>query len=87
MDGKSTETLKLLTENGLYIERSADFIKAAANADVPEVVNRIIELQKKINSSANIVEFAKSIHGKITDLESIVNLDVYARLSDTYKMA
>ena len=87
MDGKSTETLKLLTENGLYIERSADFIKAAANADVPEVVNRIIELQKKINSSANIVEFAKSILGKLTDLESIVNLDDYARLSDTNKMA
>ena len=87
MDGKSTETLKLLTENGLYIERSADFIKAAANADVQEVVNHIIDLQKKINSSANIVEFAKSVLGKLTDLESIVNLDDYARLSDANKMA
>ena len=84
MDGKNLETL--FAERGFVIKNPTVFTKEADNVDLTELVDRLTNLEKKINSSANIVDFAKNILGKLDELESIVNLDEYARLSDSGKI-
>lgn len=84
MDGKNLETL--FTERGFVIKNPTVFTKEADNVDLTELVDRLSNLEKKINSSANIVDFAKNILGELDELESIVNMDNYARLSDTVKL-
>lgn len=83
MDSKNLNAL--FTERGFIIKNPSVFIKEADNVDLTELVERLSSLEKKINSSANIVEFAKNIWGKLDELEGVINLDDYARLSDTDK--
>lgn len=83
MDSKNLETL--FTERGFIIKNPTVFTKEADNVDLTELVDRLSNLEKKINSSANIVDFAKNILGDLDELENIINMDEYARLSDTAK--
>ena len=72
MDGKNLETL--FAERGFVIKNPTVFTKEADNVVLTELDDRLTNLEKKINSSANIVDFAKNILGKLDELESIVNL-------------
>lgn len=83
MDSKNLNTL--FTERGFIIKNPSVFIKEAGNVDLPELVEHLSSLEKKINSSANIVDFAKNIWGKLDELEQVINMDEYAKLSDTIK--
>lgn len=84
MDGKNLEML--FAERGFVIKNPSVFTKEADNVDLNDLVDRLSTLEKKINSSANIVEFAKTITGKLDEIESVVNADDYAKLSDTTKV-
>ena len=80
---------ELFTENGFTIVSVSDFIREADGKDVDELLDmldRLIDLEAKMNSNANIVDFAKNILEKLDELESIVNMDEYARLSDASKI-
>ena len=81
MDSKNLNAL--FTERGFIIKNPSVFIKEAGNVDLPELVEHLSSLEKKINSSANIVEFAKNIWGKLDELEGVINLDDYASHIDT----
>ena len=83
MDSTNLDTL--FTERGFIIKNPTVFMKEADNVDLTELVDRLSNLEKKINSSANIVDFAKNILGELDELETIINMDEYAKLSDTAK--
>lgn len=84
MDGKNLGML--FAERGFVIKNPTAFTKEADNVDISELVDRLTNLEKKINSSANIVDFAKDLLERMNTLEETVNLDDYARLSDKAKL-
>ena len=59
MDGKNFGTL--FAEKGFVIRNSNAFIKEATNVDLTELVDKLTDLEKRINSSSNIVDFSTSI--------------------------
>lgn len=76
----------LYAENGFEIVKSGVFIREADNVDLNELLDRLVNLRKKMNSSADIMDFSKNVISKLSELENIINRDDYYGLSDTSKL-
>lgn len=84
MDGKNFGTL--FAEKGFVIRNSNAFIKEATNVDLTELVDKLTDLEKRINSSSNIVDFSKSIISKLDEIDVLINSDEYTKLSNSDKL-
>lgn len=76
-----------LAETGLCIKDPLTFAGEADSVNLDDLLDKFSALKRKMNSSANIVDFAKTIGAKLDEIESIINSDDYSRLSDSVKMA
>ena len=76
----------LFTERGFTIVSASDFIREADGKDVNELLDRLTDLEKRINSRAesntDIRNLANSVVGKLEQIDKLVNDDSYFNLSD-----
>lgn len=76
----------LFTERGFTIVSASDFIREADGKDVNELLDRLTDLEKRINSRAesntDIRNLASSVVGKLEQIDKLVNDDSYFNLSD-----
>ena len=76
------EIFNLLSENGFVINKSTDFIRAIEGQNVTDIIQNLIQLEKRANSPFDVLSFSKSFMESVEKLDDIVKNDNFAGLSD-----
>lgn len=76
------EIFNLLSENGFVINKSTNFIRAIEGQNMVDVIQNLIQLEKRANSPFDVLSFSKSFMESIQKLDDIVKNDNFANLSD-----
>ena len=73
---------KLFYKNGFEFTSLRTLVREAENVDLSDLLDRLLDLEKKMNSSAEIKDLAAYVEERLGSIEKIVNDDSYFNLSD-----
>ncbi len=77
---------ELLAERGFVIKNPRTFITEADNVDLEELVDKLTDLERKINNSFDIAEFGTSLNKKFDSIEDVVRQDRISNFSSPDKL-
>lgn len=73
---------KIFYKNGFEFTNLRALVREAENVDLNDLLDRLLDLEKKMNSSAEIKDLASYVDERLESIEKIVNDDSYFNLSD-----
>lgn len=73
---------KIFYQNGFEFTDFRTFMREAEDANLDELLERLLDLEKKMNSSSEIKDLAGDVGEKLADIEKIVEGDSYFDLTD-----
>lgn len=73
---------KLFYKNGFEFTSLRTLVREAENVNLSDLLDRLLDLEKKMNSSAEIKDLAAYVEERLGSIEKIVNDDSYFNLSD-----
>ncbi len=73
---------KIFYKNGFEFTNLRALVREAENVDLNDLLDKLLDLEKKMNSSAEIKDLASYVDERLESIEKIVNDDSYFNLSD-----